>query len=276
MPTVNSGGAFPTAIHYEDVGAGRPVVLIHGWPLSHRMWESQVNALTARGYRCIAYDRRGFGESGRPAGGYDYDTFADDLQALVLHLDLRDVTLVGFSMGGGEVARYLGRFGPDRIKQAVLLGAITPYLLKSDDNPEGVDGKAFDATISAVRSNRIAFLDRFFIDFYNAVPGNPLIGKDLIAYSKAIAWMASPLATQQCITAFGTTDFRADLATFSVPTLIVHGDGDRIVPLQVSAPRARAIILGSRLEVLRGAPHGFAATHADELNALLLGFLAST
>ena len=255
MPLVRSNGNDPVDINYIDVGAGQPVVLIHGWPLSHRMWESQVNALTENGFRCIAYDRRGFGNSSH-AMEFDYDVFAEDLQALMVHLDLHDAVLVGFSMGGGEVARYLARYGDARVASAVFLGAVTPFLLRGPDNPGGVDGRVFDEMLAAVKTDRVAFLHRFFIDFYNAVPGNTRIAQDLVAYSKAIAWMASPLATQQCIVAFGNTDFRADLATITVPTLIVHGGADRIVPLAASAPRTHALIPDSRLEVLRGAPTG--------------------
>ena len=271
MPHVATTGAHATELYYQDLGEGRPVVLVHGWPLSHRMWESQTNALLAAGHRVIAYDRRGFGESGKPAGGYDYDTFADDLHALMTTLDLRDAALVGFSMGGGEVARYVGRHGEGRLRRAALLGAVPPFLLKTADNPEGVPQEVFDGMLAAVRENRVAFLDGFFRDFYNldAVDAPA----DLVAFSKWIAWAASPIATQQCIVAFGTTDFRDDLAKLTVPTLVAHGDADRIVPLDVSARRAHAMIRGSRLEVLPGAPHGFAATHAAALNALLLDFL---
>ncbi len=276
MPMVRSSGPHAVDINFIDVGAGQPVVLIHGWPLSHRMWESQVNALTENGFRCIAYDRRGFGDSGHDGFEYDYDVFAEDLQALMVHLDLRDAVLVGFSMGGGEVARYLARYGNERVASAVFLGAVTPFLLRGPDNPAGVDGKIFDEMLAAVKTDRIAFLQRFFIDFYNAVPGNTRVAQDLVAYSKAIAWMASPMATQKSIVAFGTTDFRADLATITVPTLIVHGGADRIVPLAASAPLTHALIRDSRLEIIRGAPHGFAVTHAAELNAILLDFLQHT
>lgn len=275
MPIVRSSGKNPVDINYIDVGTGQPVVLIHGWPLSHRMWESQINALTENGFRCIAYDRRGFGDSGQ-ALEFNYDVFAEDLESLMVHLDVRDVVLVGFSMGGGEVARYLARFGDARVASAVFLGAVTPFMLRGPDNPAGVDGGIFDAMLAAVRTDRIAFLQRFFIDFYDAVPGNTRVAQDLVAYSKAIAWMASPLATQQGIVAFGTTDFRSDLATITVPTLIVHGGADRIVPLAASAPHTHALIPDSRLEVIPGAPHGFAVTHAAELNAILLDFLQHT
>ena len=275
MPFVKATGAHATDIHYQDLGQGQPVVLIHGWPLSLRSWESQVTALTAAGYRCVSYDRRGFGESGQPAGGYDYDTFASDLNDVMTHLDLRDAVLAGFSMGGGEVARYLGRYGSARVSKAMLLGAIPPYLLKTADNPDGVDMAVFDGMVAGVKKDRLAFLAEFFINFYNAEPGATGVGPDLIPFSKWVAWGASPLATQQCIVAFGTTDFREDLKKITVPTIIIHGDSDRIVPFAVSGKRSHEMIKGSRLEVLKGAPHGFAATHAQQLNTLMLEFLRS-
>ena len=273
MSYVNVEAEPATELFYVDIGEGQPVVLIHGWPLSHRMWESQVNVLVDAGYRCIAYDRRGFGDSGKPEGGYDYDTFASDLNDLVLALDLYDVVLVGFSMGGGEVARYIAKYGTERIAKAALLGSVPPFLLQTHDNPGGAPQAVFDGMIAGVKHDRIGFLDGFFPNFYNSDATYPGVSPDLIPYSKSIAWPALPLATQQCITAFGTTDFREDMAAFDVPTLIVHGDADRIVPIDISARKSAELIAGSRLEVLAGAPHGFAATHAAQLNALLLEFV---
>lgn len=273
MPSLQTTGPHPTEIHYQDLGEGQPVVMIHGWPLSHRMWEGQVNALVAGGFRCIAYDRRGFGQSGQPTAGYDYDTFAADLHDLMTQLDLRDAALLGFSMGGGEVARYLSRFGERRVTRAALLGSSTPYRLKTADNPSGTEQHVLDEKLAALRADRLGFLDGFFTNFYNADLNPDDIGKDLIAFSKSVAWGASPFATQQSMVAFGTTDFRADLRAISVPTLIVHGDRDRIVPFEVSAKLTHEQVAGSRLEVLAGAPHGFAATHTAALNALLLDFL---
>ena len=273
MPYVKTSGAHATDIYYQDLGRGQPVVLIHGWPLSHRMWEAQINALTDAGYRCVAYDRRGYGESGNPAGGYYYDTFSADLHTLIEPLDLRDVVLAGFSMGGGEVARYVGRYGSDRVAKALLLGAVPPFLLKTNDNPEGVDKKEFDGMIAGAKADRVAFLEQFFPAFYNYEPGQKGVSADLIPFSKWIAWAASPLATQQCIVAFGTTDFRQDLAKFTLPTLVVHGDKDRIVPIDISGKRSHEMIAGSELKVLKGAPHGFAATHASQLNELMIEFL---
>jgi non-heme chloroperoxidase len=274
MPRIHTTGPHPTDLYYYEQGHGQPVVLIHGWPLSHRMWETQITALSEAGYRVIAYDRRGFGQSGHPAAGYDYDTFAADLHDLMTRLDLRDAVLAGFSMGGGEVARYIGRYGSKRVARTMLLGAVPPFLLKTVDNPEGVDETVFAEMLAGVRSDRLGFLGDFFYDFYN-LDKDAQQGQELVAFSKWIAWAASPLGTAQCIVAFGETDFRADLAKFDMPTLIVHGDADRIVPLAVSGQRSHQLIKGSRLAVLAGAPHGFAATHGQALNALMLEFLGS-
>jgi non-heme chloroperoxidase len=273
MPFVKTQGDHKTEVYYQDIGEGQPVVLIHGWPLSHRMWEGQVTALVEAGYRCIAYDRRGFGESGKPTGGYDYDTFARDLNGLMTELDVREAMIAGFSMGGGEVARYLGRYGSDRVAKAMLLGSVTPFLAKTADNPGGSDKTALDAKVAAVKQDRLAFLEQFFLKFYNYEPGMKGVSADLIPFSKWIAWGASPLAMQQCVVAFGTSDFRDDLKSISIPTCVVHGDSDRIVPFEISGKRSHELIKGSRLEILKGAPHGFAATHAEQLNALMLDFL---
>ncbi len=275
MPLLTTTAVPATQIYYEDVGKGQPVVLIHGWPLSGRMWEGQVNALTDAGYRCVTYDRRGFGSSGRPAGGYEYDTFASDLRDVVTALNLRNAVLAGFSMGGGEVARYLGRYGEDRVAGAMLVAAVPPFLLKTADNPEGIDRAVFDGMLAGVKRDRIGFLADFVKLFYNWEPGTSKLGEDVLAYSKSLAWIASPLATQQCIVAFGTTDFRKDLEKITVPVLVVHGDADRIVPFDVSGKRAAAMIKGSRVEVMHGAPHGLTATHGSDLNNLMLGFLKS-
>lgn len=272
MPFIKTSGVEPVELYYYEQGKGKPVVLIHGWPLSHRMWESQITALSEAGFRCIAYDRRGFGDSGRPTAGYDYDTFAADLNDLMTQLDLREATLAGFSMGGGEVARYIGRFGTERLAKAMLLGAVPPFLLKTADNPQGVDKSVFDGMLAGVKQDRVAFFEQFFRNFYNLEPG---AGAGLLGFAKWIAWGASPLGTQQCIVAFGNTDFRNDLKKFDIPTCIVHGDADRIVPIEVSGKRSHEMIPNSRLEVLSGAPHGFASTHAQQLNRIMLDFLNS-
>jgi peroxiredoxin len=273
MPTLKTTASPSTELYYEDRGEGQAVVLVHGWPLSGAMWESQVNALVDAGFRCVTYDRRGFGRSGRPTGGYDYDTFASDLNDVVMALGLHSFTLCGFSMGGGEVARYIGKYGTERVHKAVLIAAVPPFLLKTDDNPDGVDGKVFDGMIDAIKKDRVNFLAGFLQQFFNRDPGSSTPSDDVIAYSKSIAWIASPVGTQQCVVAFGKTDFRADLATFDLPTLVIHGDADRIVPFEVSGKRSAALIKGARLEVVTGGPHGLTATHGDRVTELLAGFL---
>jgi len=274
MPFLTTRAVPATRIYYEDIGEGPPVVLVHGWPLSHRMWEPQVDALTEAGYRCIAYDRRGFGASDSPGDGYDYDTLAGDLHDLVTTLDLHDATLAGFSMGGGEVARYFGRFGAeDRVSRAMLIATVTPFLLRTDDNPEGLDAQVFDAMVSGIRADRIGFLDGFVRKFFNLDRNPGAVGDDALLYAKTIAWYASPLATRRCVDAFGRTDFRQDLKRITVPTLVVHGDSDQIVPFEVSGRKSAGMIEHSRLDLIEGAPHGLNLTHADQLNELMTGFL---
>ena len=271
---VGSESGTPIEIHYEDHGTGKPVVLIHGWPLSGKSWEKQVPALVEAGYRAIAYDRRGFGSSSQPVDGYDYDTFANDLKALLDKLELEEVTLVGFSMGGGEVARYIGTYGENRVSKAVLAAAVPPYLYKADDNPDGgLDDAAIEAMEDGVRTDRLAFLDTFTKNFFAAGDRTDLISEADRQASIDIAAGASPKATLDCIGAFTRTDFRHDLAKITVPTLIIHGDSDGIVPFEVSGKRSAAAIATSTLVVVDGAPHGFNATHADEFNRALVDFL---
>jgi len=271
---VGTENGTPIEVHYDDYGSGKPVVLIHGWPLSGRSWENQVPALVDAGHRVISYDRRGFGASSQPWGGYDYDTFAADLNTLLEHLDLCEVTLVGFSMGGGEVARYIGRYGTDRIAKAVLASAVPPFLYKSAENPDGaLDDDAIAGFLGAVKSDRIAFLDEFTTGFFTA-------GKDMKVseaqriYAREIATFASPKGTADCITAFGRTDFRGDVAKMSIPTLIIHGDSDAIVPFEASGKRSHEAIAGSELVLIKDGPHGINASHAEEFNDALLAFLA--
>lgn len=261
-------------LHYEDYGKGKPIVLIHGWPLSGRSWENQVPSLVGAGYRVIAYDRRGFGQSSQPWGGYDYDTFASDLKTLLDHLDLKSATLVGFSMGGGEVVRYISTYGTARVAKAVLAGAVPPYLYKSADNPEGgLDDATIASFEKGVKEDRLAFLDQFTHGFFSA--GAELkVSEAQRLYARDIAAFASPKATLDCIRAFGRTDFRNDLKKINVPTLVIHGDSDAIVPFEVSGKRSAAAITGSELVVIKGAPHGFNASHAKEFNDALLAFLA--
>jgi non-heme chloroperoxidase len=276
MPRIQVGTErnAPVTLHVQDCGNGKPVVLIHGWPLSHRMWEPQIEPLTQQGLRVIAYDRRGFGESDKPWGGYDYDTFASDLHAVLEALDVDGVTLVGFSMGGGEVARYLGRYGAHRVSRAIFVAAVTPFLQRHESNPEGVPEDVFDDMVGQVREDRIAFLDAFGKKFVNAGLLKHPVSEHQLAYNRQIASFASPHATLECIRAFSRTDFREDLARITVPTLFIHGDADAIVPLEASAQRATALVPNSQLEVIPGAPHGLNATHPDELNVAITDFIA--
>jgi pimeloyl-ACP methyl ester carboxylesterase len=273
--TVGTENSTPIELHYEDHGTGKPVVLIHGWPLSGRSWENQIPALIEAGHRVITYDRRGFGDSSQPWDGYDYDTFAADLNTLLTELDLREVTLVGFSMGGGEVVRYIATFGTDRIVKAVLAAAVPPYLYKSADNP---DGGLDDATIASfqagVTSDRLAFLDGFSTNFFTA-GGNLKVSQPQREYARDIAAFASPKGTLDCITAFGRTDFRGDLDKVTVPTLVIHGDSDGIVPFEVSGKRSAELIKGAQLVLIKDGPHGINASHAAEFNKALIEFLAS-
>ncbi|MGO9018963.1 MAG: alpha/beta fold hydrolase [Syntrophobacteraceae bacterium] len=260
-------------LYYEDHGAGKPVVLIHGWPLSGASWEKQVPALLSEGYRVITYDRRGFGNSSKPAYGYDYDTLAEDLHKLITKLDLRDVALVGFSMGGGEVARYLGTYGSERVEKAAFLSSIPPFLLKTPDNPEGVDGSIFDGIAKAIAADRPAFLCQFLSDFYNVdVLRGKLISDQVVQYSWAVAAGASPKGTLDCVSAW-LTDFREDLKRIDVPTLVVHGDADRILPFAATGKRTPEFVERSRLVVVEGGPHGLTWTHAEKVNRELLDFL---
>jgi non-heme chloroperoxidase len=271
--TIDSENGAPIDIYYEDHGTGDPVVLIHGWPVSGRSWEKQVPALIKAGYRVITYDRRGFGDSSKPWTGYEYDTLARDLDRLLTKLDLGNVTLVGFSMGGGEVARYLGTHGSARVRRAVFVSAVTPYLFKAADNPSGVDLGVFDGIRAALDGDRPAFLSGFLQNFYNAdVLRGTRISDDVLRLSWTIAAGASPKGTHDLVAAWGT-DFRADLGRITVPTLIVHGDADRIIPLEVAGKRMPALVKGSRLVVIKGGPHGLNWTHAEELNRALLDFL---
>ncbi len=260
-------------LYYEDHGTGKPVVLIHGWPLSGASWEKQVPVLVNAGYRVITYDRRGFGNSSKPMSGYDYDTFAADLDKVMTKLDLRDATLVGFSMGGGEVARYLGTYGTGRVSKVVFMAAIPPFLLKTSANTAGVDGNVFDGIKQAIAADRPAFLSSFLANFYNIdVLGGKKISDEAVRLSWNIAASASPKGTLDCVSAW-LTDFREDLKRIDVPTLVVHGDDDRILPLAATGQRTHEAVKGSRLLVVAGGPHGLNWTHAEEVNRELLDFL---
>jgi len=271
--TVGKENSGTVDLYYEDHGRGEPVVLIHGWPLSSKSWEKQVPALLDAGHRVVTYDRRGFGNSSKPTFGYDYDTLAEDLHKLVTNLDLRDVTLVGFSMGGGEVARYLGTYGSERVERAVFISAVPPFLLKTSDNPEGVDGSAFDEIQESIAADRPAFLSGIFSNFYNVdLLGGDRVSDEVVRFSWNVAVAASPRGTLDSVSAW-LTDFRSDLKSIDVPVLVIHGDADRIVPFPASGKRTPELVRESRLVVVEGGPHGIIWTHAERVNRELLDFL---
>jgi non-heme chloroperoxidase len=260
-------------LHYEDHGNGKPVVLIHGWPLNGGSWEKQEAALLDSGYRVVTYDRRGFGESSKPSTGYDYDTFTSDLDKVIQNLDLDDLTLVGFSMGTGEVTRYLKKYGSERVEKAALMASIPPYLLNTPDNPEGIDKSVFDGFISDIKSDRLAFLTQFFQNFYNMdVLGGKLISDEVMRYSWNVGSRASPIATIKCVDAW-LTDFREDLKSIDVPVMVVHGDADRILPIDVTGRRLNKILKPEKYVEVKDAPHGLIWTHAQEINTALMDFL---
>jgi non-heme chloroperoxidase len=260
-------------LYYEDHGSGDPVVLIHGYPLSGTSWEKQLPVLLSAGRRVITYDRRGFGKSSHPTSGYNYDTFAEDLHKLVSHLKLRNVALVGFSMGGGEVARYIGKHGSKDVSKAVFVSSVPPFLLKTADNPEGVDGSVFEGIQKAIAADRYAFFTEFFKNFYNT---DVLLGKRISEQAVQASWnvaaSASATASLACVPTWHE-DFRKDLARIDVPTLVIHGDADRIVPIAASGQRTAKLIKDARLVVIKDGPHNIAWTHADEVNSELVNFL---
>lgn len=260
-------------LYYEDHGSGKPVVLIHGWPLSGASWEKQVPALADAGFRVITYDRRGFGNSSKPFSGYDYDTMAEDLHHLLTKLELRDATIAGFSMGGGEVARYLSKHGKERVSKAVFISAIPPALLKSADNPEGVDESVFKGIEKAIVADRPSFLAQFLADFYNVdVYRGKLISDQAVEMSWNVAALASPKGTLDCVSAW-LEDFRKDLAKIDIPTLVIHGNADRILPIAATGQRTAQMVKGAKLVTIDGGPHGTIWTHAAQVNQALLSFL---
>jgi non-heme chloroperoxidase len=272
--TVGQENSGPIDLYYEDHGSGEPVVLIHGWPLNGASWEKQTLALLAAGYRVLTYDRRGFGKSSQPTFGYDYDTFAADLHAVLTTLNLTGVTLVGFSMGTGEVTRYLGTYGSARVKKAALLASVPPFLLKTDDNPGGVDNSVFEGIKAAIAQDRPAFLAQFLQNFYNVdVFLGDRISDEVVRNSWMVAVGASAKGTIDCVPAW-LTAFRKDVPRIDVPTLVLHGDDDRILPIAATGDALQAGIEGSTYVVVKGAPHGLLWTHADEVNTALLKFLA--
>jgi non-heme chloroperoxidase len=273
--TVGTENSAAIEIHYEDHGTGEPILLIHGYPLNGNSWERQERVLLAAGYRVITYDRRGFGRSSQPTSGYDYDTFAADLNSLLEHLELDEVVLAGFSMGTGEVTRYLGTYGSARVKKAALFGVIPPFLLKTDDNPEGVDGQVFADIKASIVHDRYAYFKDFLDNFYNVDKLSPeRISEQAWQASFNVAADASPYATYACVDSW-LTDFRADLPLIDVPTLVVHGTEDRILPYEATAKRLPGLIRDLKLITIEGGPHNVGWTHPDDTNAALLEFLAT-
>jgi len=260
-------------IHYKDYGSGQPVILIHGWPLSHRAWEPQVAAIVEAGFRCITYDRRGFGISSAPWDGYDYDSLAGDLNELMENLDLKDAVIVGFSMGGGEVVRYISKYGTARVQKAALISSIIPLVKQKEDNPAGVPEKALMDIMGALKSDRVGFLKNFVKNFYNYDDNKDKISEAQTHYDWTIAAYASPRATIKAAEAWASTDFRPEMSKVTVPTLIVHGDADNIVPIETAGNQAAKVISDNQYVVIKDAPHGLTLTHTEELNKVLLAFL---
>jgi non-heme chloroperoxidase len=270
---VGAENGVPIDIYYEDHGSGEPVVLIHGYPLNADSWERQEPELLRAGFRVIRYDRRGFGRSSKPTTGYDYDTFAADLNALLEHLDLREIVLVGFSMGTGEVTRYLGRYGSARVAKAALLGAIPPFLLKRDDNPEGIDRQVFEEMKAGIVKDRYVHFKNFLDNFYNVdVLAPERVSDQAWQASFNVAAASGPHATYACVDSW-LEDFREDLPRIDVPTLVVHGTEDRILPIAATADRLPGLIADMRLVRVEGGPHNIGWTHPDEVNSALLEFL---
>lgn len=275
MPYIKSAqnDAEPINIYYEDLGEGKPVVFIHGWPLSGAMWEYQVTRLPQQGLRCITYDRRGFGKSDRPYDGYDYNTLAGDLKSLLDELDLNEVTLVGFSMGGGEIAKYFSLYGGARVIKVVLVSAVVPYMLQTADNPDGVAQEEFDKMTEEMMEDRPGFMEKFNKDFFSVSLVDHPVSSAFLANSLTKVMEASPIATLECAKSFSSTDFRQDVLKINVPTLIIHGNNDKTVPIKPTSAESVKLIDGSRLVVYEGAPHGLWYTDKEKLNQDLIQFI---
>ena len=263
-------------LYVKDWGRGRPVILMHGWPLSADSWDDQAVAIADAGFRAVAYDRRGFGRSEQPWEGYNYDTLADDLAAVIEETGATDAAIVGFSMGGGEVARYMSRHGGKNVAQAVLVSSVVPYMLQTADNPEGVPQATFDQMTEGMKEDRAHFFEGFFKDFYGVGLVTQPVSDEVLAWSRNVAMQASLKATLACAEAFATTDFRPDLAAFSVPTLIIHGTSDKTVPIDATGRAAARGIPQAKLIEYDGAPHGLFVTHKDRLTSDLLAFLGQS
>lgn len=261
------------SLYYEDYGKGQPIVLIHGWPLSHRMWDNQIGALVNAGFRVIAYDRRGFGQSSKPFDGYDYNTMTSDLNDVITKLNLKNVILCGFSMGGGEVARYIGKYGSDNINKAILIGAVTPFLQETSDNKNAVDVSVFEGMKAGISDDHPGFFKEFGKNFVNYDKLNDRLSMAQVELNWIRAMQASLKATLDCVDAFGKTDFRDDLKSFDIPSLIIHGDDDAIVPFEVSGQKVHQMIEHAELSLIKNGPHGLSFTHPKELNKAILNFI---
>jgi pimeloyl-ACP methyl ester carboxylesterase len=275
MKFIQSGKADGETVNlsYSDYGSGKTIVLVHGWPSSKEMWEYQIAPLVEAGFRVVAYDRRGFGHSDRPWSGYDYDTLADDLRAVLEQLDLDDITLVGFSMGGGEVARYFAKYGGARVSKAVLVSTVLPYMPKARDNENGITPEQATEQMESLMNDRIGFLDAFGKQFFGVGLLSHPLSAPLLANYLQLAAVASPRATQACMKSFGTTDFREDIAKITAPTLIIHGASDKIVPIEISSDKSSRMVPNNQYIVYEDAPHGLFYTHRDRLNNDLIEFI---
>lgn len=262
-------------LYVKDYGSGDPVILIHGWPLSNEMWEYQIENLVSNNYRVIAYDRRGFGKSSQPWNGYDYDTLTDDLKAIIDQLELENITLVGFSMGGGEVVRYLSRYAGKNVSKIVLISSVTPFLAQSTENPEGRSEEKNEDTQHAISEDRLGFLEDFGKNFFGVNFITSVISTPLLEYYRMLASFASPHATLECAKSFASADFRQELSSINVPALIIHGNSDKIVPIEISSEKTAKLITNNKFIIYDGAPHGLFYTEKDKLNTDLLEFLNS-
>ena len=260
-------------LYYEDLGKGKPVIFIHGWPLSGAMWEYQITQLPQQGIRCITYDRRGFGQSDKPIGPYDYNTLASDLKAVIDELKLENVTLVGFSMGGGEIAKYFSLYGGAKVSKVVIISGVVPYMLKTEDNPDGVPQEVFDEMGKNMTNDRPAFLEAFNKDFFGVTLLSQPVSDALLQQCANAAMLASPIATIECAKSFSTTDFREDVIKINVPTLIIHGDADKTVPIAPTGNRSANLIPGAKYIIYEGAPHGLWVTEKERLNKDLVDFI---
>ena len=275
IETTNRENSEVIQLCYEDYGKGKPVVLLHGWPLCKEMWEYQLDVLVSAGLRVITYDRRGFGNSSKPWNGYDYDTLADDLNTVLDKLDLQDVTLVCFSMGGGEMARYCSRHGGKRVNSIILVSSILPYLLQTEDNPDGVTEEHLNSMLKQVQEDRINFLDEFGRHFFGADFFNHPLRHPLMEYYRMLGSLASPRATKECMKAFVYTDFREDMKAINMPVLIIHGDADKTVPINASSRKAAELIADTQFVLYEGAPHGLFYTEKNRLCQDIISFVTT-